>query len=70
MCTVLYCCTRYNVLRYCCSTGWMGAWVDRFVGVSIGWWGRVVFFFPPLYRPRAGIVRRTASIIIIMFKVL
>ena len=47
----------------------MGGWVDRFVGVSIVGRGGDVFFLPPLYRPRAGIVGRTASFIIIMLKV-
>ena len=43
--------------------GWIGSWVCPWVG------GEVVVFFPPLYRPRAGIVQRTARFTIITFKV-
>ena len=46
-----------NVLLYC------SGWVDRFVGVSMGSleWGFVHRPPRPLYRPRAGIVRRNVK---------
>ena len=63
-----HCCTIHT---YCCTAVVQGCgWVDRFVpvvrccGVSTRVRGlfSFLFFFLPLYRPRAGIVQRTTSI--------
>ena len=74
---MLHFCTRCKVLLNCCSllvlivqqdgwvSGWIGSCVCAWVGVGRGG----CLSFPPFYRPRAGIVRRTASFIIIMSKV-
>ena len=61
---LLYCCTAV-VLLYCCCTG---LWVRRLVlscrvllsCVHTGSWV-CLFLFLPIYRPRAGIVKRAAS---------
>ena len=63
-CCTTYCCTAV-VLLYCCCTG---LWVGRSVlscrvllsCVHTGSWV-CLFLFLPLYRPRAGIVKRAAS---------
>ena len=63
-CCTTYCCTAV-VLLYCCCTG---LWVGRSVlscrvllsCVHTGSWV-CLFIFLPLYRPRAGIVKRAAS---------
>ena len=52
----------YYVLLYCCSTGlWVGGSVRSCVHGLVGFFV-FLFFFLPLYRPRAGIVQRTTSV--------
>ena len=63
-CCTTYCCTAV-VLLYCCCTGlWVGRSVLSCRGllscVHTGSWV-CLFLFLPLYRPRAGIVKRAAS---------
>ena len=49
----------YLLLLYCCCTAWLGGSVRGCVHGFVGFF--LVYVFPPLYRPRAGISRRTTS---------
>ena len=57
---LLYCCTTYYCTAEYRLGGWIGSWVRPWIRGLFCF----VLFFPPLYRPRAGIVRRTTTTVV------